>query len=354
MKVALLTSGGDCQGLNPTLRGVAKALYYLVPDVEIYGVENGYKGLIENRIRPMSPSDFSGIVRLGGTILGTSRQPFKTMTTEDGLLSEKAKRIIENYRTNGFDALVVLGGNGTQKTANLLYENGVNVTFLPKTIDNDISGTDLTFGFDSAVAKATDVIDAVHSTAESHGRVFVVELMGHDVGWIALYSGVAGGADIILIPEIPYDTERVLDAVRERNKIGKGFTIIAIAEGAMTKEEHSMKKKERAALTDTAGGRLANSLQEVLRHEDKEVRLVVPGYFLRGGDPTATDRVLCTRLGVKAAELVAERRFGFMVAEVGQDIVVVRLAEVTGVLKRIGANSQFVREAKRIGIVFGD
>jgi 6-phosphofructokinase 1 len=354
MKVAVLTSGGDCQGLNPTLRGVAKALYHLVPDVVIYGVENGYTGLIDNHIRRMSPSDFSGIMRLGGTILGTSRQPFKTMVTEDGRLTEKAELMIENYRANGFDALVILGGNGTQKTANLLYENGVNVTFLPKTIDNDISGTNLTFGFDSAVAKATDVIDSVHSTAESHGRVFVVELMGHDVGWIALYSGIAGGADIILIPEIPYKTERVLAAVHERNRIGKGFTIIAIAEGAMTKEEHQLKKKEREALTDTAGGRLANSLQELLRKEGKEVRLVVPGYFQRGGEPTATDRVLCTRLGVKAAELVAARRFGYMAAEVGQDIVAVPLGDVTGILKRIGPDSPIVWEAKNIGIVFGD
>ena len=356
MKIAMLTSGGDCQGLNPALRGVAKGLYKLSPGVEIYGVTGGYTGLIENNLHLMQPDDFSGILRQGGTILGTTRQPFKTMIHEEGLLTPKAKLMIENYKNGGFDALVILGGNGTQKTANLLYENGVNVVFLPKTIDNDIFGTDVSFGFDSAVAKATDVLDAVHSTAEAHGRIFVVELMGHKVGWITLYAGIASGADVILIPEIPYEPQRVLEEVNARNEAGKGFTIVAIAEGALTKEEKKVSKKERSSPFYTAGGRLAVCLQDMLKARDslQEVKLVVPGYYQRGGEPTPADRVLCSRLGAKAAELIAERRFGYMPAVRGADIVAVPLSEVVGRLKNILPDSPIVREARTLGISFGD
>jgi 6-phosphofructokinase 1 len=356
MKIAMLTSGGDCQGLNPALRGVAKGLYSLLPDVDIYGVTGGYTGLIENDLHLMHPEDFSGILRQGGTILGTTRQPYKTMILEEGHLTPKAELMIENYRRGGFDALVVLGGNGTQKTANLLFENGIDVVFLPKTIDNDIYGTDISFGFSSAVAKATDVLDAVHSTAEAHGRIFVVELMGHKVGWITLHAGIASGADVILIPEIPYETENVIAEINARNEAGKGFTIVAIAEGALTKEEKKIRKKERSGLTDTAGGRLASRLQDMLKAQGspQEVKLVVPGYYQRGGEPTPEDRVLCSRLGAKAAELIAARRFGQMVAVRGTDIVAVPLAEVVGRLKEILPDSPIVREARNLGIRFGD
>jgi 6-phosphofructokinase 1 len=356
MKIAMLTSGGDCQGLNPALRGVAKGLYKLSPGAEIYGVTGGYDGLIKNNLHLMKPEDFSGILRQGGTILGTTRQPFKTMILEGGSLTPKAEQMIENYHRSGIDALVVLGGNGTQKTANLLYENGVNVVFLPKTIDNDIFGTDVSFGFDSAVAKATDVLDAVHSTAEAHGRIFVVELMGHKVGWITLYAGIASGSDVILIPEIPYDPQRVLDEVNARNEAGKGFTIVAIAEGAATIDEKKSSKKLKNSPMNTAGGRLANRLQELLEAQGspQEVKLVVPGYYQRGGEPTPTDRVLCSRLGAKAAELIAERRFGYMVAAAGPDIVDVPLKDVVGKLKGIKPDSPIVQEARNLGISFGD
>ena len=356
MKIAILTSGGDCQGLNPALRGVAKSLYQMEPEAEIYGIAGGYTGLIENNIKRMKQEDFSGILRQGGTILGTSRQPYKTMIYEEGQLTEKAELMIENYHGGGYDALVILGGNGTQKTANLLYENGVNVVSLPKTIDNDLYGTDYSFGFDSAVAKATSVIDSVHSTAEAHGRVFVVEVMGHKVGWIALYAGVASGSDVILIPEIPYEPRRVLDVVNGRNEVGKGFTIITISEGAMTMEEQNMAKKDRKSLMNTAGGRLADNLQEMLDAQGagQDVKLVIPGYYQRGGEPTPTDRMLCSRLGAKAAELVRDRRFGYMVAVRGMDIVPVPLSEVAGRLKTVMPDSPVVRHAKNLGISFAD
>ncbi len=246
MKVGLLTSGGDCQGLNAVLRGVAKTLFGSICDLELYGILDGYRGLIEGEWRRMGPEEFSGILRQGGTILGTSRQPFKEMQTLNENNTNKLNMMMANYKQFGFDALVILGGNGTHKTAHLLSQNGANVVTIPKTIDNDVYGTDLTFGFDSAVEKATYVIDAIHTTAASHGRVFVIELMGHKVGWITLCAGIAGGADVILIPEIPYDLEHVMKAIEDRNRQGKNFSIIAIAEGALTKEEAELPKKERA------------------------------------------------------------------------------------------------------------
>lgn len=217
MKVAMLTSGGDCQGLNSALRGVGKSLYKIFgKDVDIYGIRDGYRGLIYGDIRKMDPSNFSGILTLGGTILGTSRQPFKTMCLPMPEFGGKTKldMMLENYRKYKFDCLVILGGNGTHKTANLLAQHGVNVVSLPKTIDNDLWGTDMTFGFQSAVDIATHVIDCIHTTATSHGRVFIVEVMGHKVGWLTLYAGISGGADVILIPELPYDVDKVCKVLK--------------------------------------------------------------------------------------------------------------------------------------------
>ncbi|MDR3136919.1 MAG: 6-phosphofructokinase [Coriobacteriales bacterium] len=356
MKVGLLTSGGDCQGLNPTLRAVAKALYNLVPDVSIYGVLDGYAGLIEDRIRRMQPADFEDIIRLGGTILGTSRQSFKSMFADDGQLAPKAEQMLANYRARGFDALVILGGNGSQKTANLLREQGVRVVFLPKTIDNDISGTDLTFGFDSAVARATDVLDAIQTTARAHGRVFVVELMGQKTGWLAVHAGISAAADVILIPEIPYFPQRVYELITARNATGTSAVVIAVAEGALSDDERMLTKEQRVELTGTAGVRLADWLKQQLASggSSQEVKLVVPGYYQRGGTPTATDRLLCSRLGVKAAEMVAKHQFGCMAAEIGTEIVAVPLAAVTGKLKLLDANDSLIRAARQLGIVFGD
>jgi len=350
MKVGLLTSGGDCQGLNAVLRGVAKSLYNCVPDLELYGIIDGYHGLITGEWRRMKAREFSGILRLGGTILGTSRQPFKEMQVQGDDNTDKLTRMLKHYRKFGFDALVILGGNGTQKSAHLLSENGVNVVSLPKTIDNDVYGTDVTFGFDSAVDKATSVIDAIHTTAASHGRVFVIELMGHKVGWISLYAGIAGGADVILIPEIPYYPERVLKAVEKRNMSGNNFSIIAIAEGAVTVDEASLPKKDRISDGNTAGTRLAQFLSERL---DQDVRAVIPGHFQRGGDPTPTDRLLCSRLGAKAGELVSNKEFGYMVAVRGEEIVKVPLSEVAGRTKSVPIDSQILHQAELLGISMG-
>ena len=248
LRVGMLTSGGDCQALNATMRGVVKGLENLFDDVEIYGFKDGYKGLIYDKYVKMKPMDFAGILNKGGTILGTSRMPFKMMDvpTEDGI--EKVPAMVKTYKKHDLDVLVVLGGNGSQKTANRLSEEGLNVIGLPKTIDNDLWGTDLTFGFHSAINVATQAIDCIYTTAESHSRVFVVEIMGHKVGWITLYAGIAGGADVILLPEVPYDMKKVVKAIEKRTKQGKRFTIICAAEGAISKEVAALPKKEKKAL----------------------------------------------------------------------------------------------------------
>ena len=226
-RVGILTSGGDCQGLNSAIRGAAKALYENYGNqVEIYGIIDGYRGLINGEYRLMQPEDFSGILTRGGTILGTSRQPFKLMRVIDEDTSiDKVAEMKKTYKKLKLDCLVILGGNGTHKTANLLFEEGLNVVTMPKTIDNDIWGTDVTFGFQSAVDIATNVIDCIHTTATSHGRVFIVECMGHKAGWLTLHAGIAGGADVILIPEIPYNIEKVIDCIKSRTKSGKTFSI---------------------------------------------------------------------------------------------------------------------------------
>ncbi|MCL2774299.1 MAG: ATP-dependent 6-phosphofructokinase [Oscillospiraceae bacterium] len=354
MKIGLLTSGGDCQGLNAALRGVAKTLANSVPDVELYGIQDGYRGLIDGIWHRMKLREFSGILREGGTILGTSRQPFKTM--QDIIENDKNKltMIMENYKKGKFDALVILGGNGTHKTAYALSQNGVNVVTLPKTIDNDIYGTDYSFGFDSAVAKATEYLDVVHTTAASHGRIFVVELMGHKVGWITLYAGIAGGADAILLPEIPYDIRHVMSVIEKRNQLGKKFSIIAVAEGALSKEEVELPKKERKNSESagfTSGSYLVKKLSERL---NQDARLLVPGHFQRGGDPTPSDRILCSRLGAKAGELIIKKKFGYMVALRDNSIVPIPLSEVAGKLKTIPLDCEVISQARLIGISFGD
>ena len=243
-RIGILTSGGDCQALNAAMRGVVKTLDSSREEVEIYGFIDGYKGLIYGKFRMLTGNDFSGILTKGGTILGTSRTPFKTIQDPDENGLNKVEAMKQNYYKLQLDCLVILGGNGTHKTANLLREEGLNVVTLPKTIDNDLWGTDMTFGFQSAVNIATDAIDCIHTTAASHGRVFIVEVMGHKVGWLTLNAGMAGGADIILLPEIPYDINKVIDKIEERDKKGCRFTIIAVAEGAVSKEDAALSKKE--------------------------------------------------------------------------------------------------------------
>lgn len=243
-RIGMLTSGGDCQALNATMRGVVKGLSNNLDELEVYGFDDGYKGLIYGKYRMLTSKDFSGILTQGGTILGTSRQPFKLMRVPDEKGLDKVEAMKQTYYKLCLDCLVILGGNGTQKTANLLREEGLNIIHLPKTIDNDIYGTDMTFGFQSAVNIATNAIDCIHTTASSHGRVFIVEIMGHKVGSLTLHAGVAGGADIILIPEIPYDIKKVTAAIQKRAKAGKRFTILAVAEGAISKEDAELPKKK--------------------------------------------------------------------------------------------------------------
>ena len=351
MKIGILTSGGDCQGLNAALRGAARTLFGVVPDVEIYGIQDGYRGLMEEIWRKMEPRDFSGILREGGTILGTSRQPFKRMNDIYANNMDKLDVMINNYNKAKFDALVILGGNGTHKTAHALSQNGVNVVTLPKTIDNDIYGTDYSFGFDSAISKAAEVLDALHSTAASHGRIFVVELMGHKVGWITLCAGIAGGADAVLLPEIPYDIESVLHIIEKRRQAGKNFSIIAIAEGALSKEQAALPKKERKNFVHSSGMCLVQKLSEKL---EQEVRLVLPGHFQRGGEPTPTDRVLCSRLGAEAGKLIIEKKFGYMVALRNNAIVPVSLNEVAGKLGAIPLDCEILNQARLLEISLGD
>ena len=359
MKVAMLTSGGDCQGLNSALRGVGKSLYKIFgKDVDIYGIRDGYRGLIYGDIRKMDPSNFSGILTLGGTILGTSRQPFKTMCLPMPEFSGKTKldMMLENYRKYKFDCLVILGGNGTHKTANLLAQHGVNVVSLPKTIDNDLWGTDMTFGFQSAVDIATHVIDCIHTTATSHGRVFIVEVMGHKVGWLTLYAGISGGADVILIPELPYDVDKVCKVLKKRKMQGKPFSILAVAEGALSKEEAKLGKKALAAARaqesyPSIAYRLAEELEPYV---GTETRVCVPGHFQRGGPPCPYDRMLATMLGAAAARLIREKHFGCMCAMIDNQIVPVPLEEVAGKLKKVPPNCETVQMAREIGMTFGD
>ncbi len=359
MKIGMLTSGGDCQGLNSAIRGVAKALYNeFGKRVTIYGIQDGYRGLIEGNYSEMNPKNFSDILTLGGTILGTSRQPFKDMKKAHDEDSDETRldKMLANYKQEGFDALVILGGNGTHKTANLLSENGCNVITLPKTIDNDLWGTDMTFGFQSAMDIATTVIDSIHSTAFSHSRVFIVEVMGHKAGWLTLYSGIASGADVIIIPEIPYSPKKVAEAIERRNQAGKRFSIIAVAEGAISKEESKMSKKEfKAARADMAypsiSYRIAEELKEIT---GQEIRVTIPGHYQRGGAPCPADRLLTTRLGVAAAQLIKEKNFGNMVALQGNKIVPVPLSEVAGKLKSVPPDCDVVKTAKMLGLSFGD
>lgn len=355
-RVAFLTSGGDCQALNATMRGVAKTLYNADPDTQIIGILEGYKGLMYEKYVEMKPLDFSGILTEGGTILGSSRQPFKNMRKPDANGMDKVAAMVNTYHKLKLDCLVILGGNGTHKSANMLREEGLNVVGLPKTIDNDIWGTDMTFGFQSAVDIATEAIDRIHTTATSHSRVFIVEVMGHKVGWVTLHAGIAGGADIILLPEIPYDVDNVVRAIKSRTEAGKHFTIIAVAEGAITKEDAALPKKklkEKQEKKDYPS--VAYELAEKIQNRmDQEVRITVPGHTQRGGSPCPYDRVLATRLGAAAADLILKEDYGYMVGIKNGSIRKVPLGEVAGKLKMVDPKADIIKEAKIVGISFGD
>ena len=338
MRIGLLTSGGDCQALNAAMRGVVKCLTNGEEDVEIYGFLEGYRGLIYGNFRMLSGSDFSGILTKGGTILGSSRTPFKTITDPDENGLNKVEAMKQNYYKLRLDCLVILGGNGTHKTANLLRQEGLNIVTLPKTIDNDLWGTDMTFGFQSAVNIATECIDCIHTTAASHGRVFIVEVMGHKVGWLTLNAGMAGGADIILIPEIPYDIDKVVAAINDRHKKGSKFTILAVAEGAISKEDAKLSKKEykekmKNYKFPSVSYELAAQIQE---RTGQEVRVTVPGHTQRGGSPVPYDRILASRMGAYAIDLLLQG-FGLIcvlilgdndIRRTGQDLLRLRRLSV--------------------------
>lgn len=395
--IGILTSGGDCPGLNAAIRGVVKPA---LTDfhIEVIGIEKGFRGLVENNSRILHPHDVTGILSLGGTILGTSREKPHKMPLPNGETVDLTSRAVENYNRLGLDCLVCLGGNGTHKVAHRLAKQGLHIIGLPKTIDNDLAETDVTFGFRSAVNTAAEAIDRLYSTAEAHHRVMLIELMGHKAGWLTLEAGIAGGADIILIPEIPYDLDSICQHLTERRRRGKWFSIIAVAEGAMQKvkvkapEEkelvHSVlgsrlaakedqgkegkkkkdkgkKKKDKIAsdgsngafisLDDKGDGRASSSVAKAIsKRLGMETRVTVLGHLQRGGVPTPYDRILATRLGTFAAEMLAEGDYNKMVALKGSEVTAVPLEDVAGKLKLVPPDHPLIRAARRVGTNFGD
>jgi len=352
-RFGILTSGGDCPGLNAAIRGVCRAAYDRY-GMEIIGIAKGFRGLIYEDAKMLHPEDFSGILTRGGTILGSSREkPFERVDKDEVAL-EKVSAIKETYAKLKLDCLVVLGGNGTNTTGYKLACEGLNVVGLPKTIDNDIVGTDRTFGFHSALSICTEAIDRLHSTAQSHSRVIVIELMGHKAGWLALYAGVAGGGDIILIPEIPYDIKAIGNHLEQRAKSGKTFSIVVVAEGAMSIKEAEMDKKDRKKYHmdngPSVGYRVAKEINE---ETGMETRATVLGYVQRGGVPSASDRVLATSLGTAAVELLAQGSYGRMVALVGNDIASVDLSVPESKVKTVPLDHYMLDTAKAVGTCIG-
>lgn len=357
LRIGMLTSGGDCQALNAAMRGVYKCVRNNAKEpVEFYGFLDGYKGLIYSHFRMLTDQDFTGILTRGGTILGTSRVPFKTIREPDENGLDKVAAMKQNYYKLQLDCLVMGGGNGSTKTANLLSEEGLNVITLPKTIDNDLWGTDMTFGFQSACDIATTCIDEIHTTASSHGRVFIVEIMGHKVGWLPLNAGMAGGADIILIPEIPYDLNKVIDTIEERDSRGARFSILAVAEGAISKDDAKLSKKEyKKKLANYIFPSVSYELaDQIAKATGREVRVTVPGHTQRGGTPDAYDRVFSSRVGAEAGKLILKKEYGYMIGYKNREMVKVPLKEVAGKLKTVDPNASIIKEAKMLGISFGD
>ncbi len=336
MKIGILTAGGDCPGINAAIRGVGKTAIVKY-GMEVIGIANGFSGLYNQEFIPLNEQLLSGILTVGGTILGTSRfKPFRLDEGEE--IASKPQIIKQNYEALGLDALVCIGGNGTQNTASLLSKEGLNIIGIPKTIDNDVFGTELTFGFDSAVLIATEAIDRLHTTANSHKRVMVIEVMGHNTGWIALYSGIAGGGDVILIPEIDHDMETVASVLLDRSNKGKPYSIVVVAEGI------DIPKKKNAA------SYIAKKIRTLTNLETRETIL---GYTQRGGSPSATDRVLATRYGAHAAELIHNKKFGYMVSIQGNKTTEIPLEEVGGKLKLVDPMHELIERGLGMGISFG-
>ena len=356
MKLGILTSGGDCSGLNAVIRAVGLSAFSNVKDLKLIGIPEGYGGLIRGESFTLRPENLNGILAQGGTILGSSRQPFKQMEIKENDGTTRLEKMVANYRKMGLDGLICLGGAGTHKNAALLKREGCNVIGVPKTIDNDIYGTDVTFGFQTAVEVATDCMDRIRTTAESHARVMLVEIMGNKAGWLTLHSGIAAGADAIIIPEIPFSQDALCEFVAQKKKDGARSVIIAVAEGASIKSEAGLKKKQRSFARAERGEttitpRLAEYIQENTGYAS---RASILGYVQRGGAPCAYDRLLCTRLGEAAADLVAEGRFGVTLAVKGNRIVVNELEDIAGKYKYVTRGDRMVKCAKEIGIFVGE
>jgi 6-phosphofructokinase 1 len=377
--IGILTAGGDSPGLNAAIRGVGKTAIGAY-DMRVVGFRDGFRGLMENRGVDLDKSQLSGILTIGGTILGTSRDKPHRMLV-GGQTLDMTDVIVENYQSHHLDALVCLGGGGTQKNAFRLHKKGLNVVTLPKTIDNDVFGTDMTFGFDTALGIATEAIDRLHSTAHSHHRIIVVEIMGHNTGWLALGAGIAGGADVILIPEIPYDIEAVADAIRQRHRRGASFSIVAVSEGAVPRDRADALESAQADLAaakkarkDGSGsdkaikaararieeihGHLGSDTlalsEELERHTKLESRVTILGHVQRGGTPSAADRLLATRLGAATVEAINDGRFGVMIASRGEEAVPVPLEDIVGKRKTVPLDHPWIETARRIGTALGD
>jgi len=370
-RIGILTAGGDSPGLNAAIRGVGKSALGFY-NMELIGFRDGFRGIVEDRKLKLDKSTLANILTVGGTILGTSRDKPHRMVI-DGRTRDMTKVIIENYKKYKLHCLVCLGGGGTQKNALRLHEAGLNVITLPKTIDNDVAMTDATFGFATAMDIATETIDRLHSTAHSHHRIIVAEIMGHRAGWLTLGAGIAGGADVILIPEIPYDVAKIADAIRRRSRHGTNFSIVAVAEGAMSIDDaraavaaakkldrartlHDKKeaKSEIAALEVRHAGntlRLAKQLEDLTQLES---RVTILGYVQRGGTPSPADRLLATRLGAACTDLIHEGIFGVMVAARGDGTEPVPLEKVAGKRKAVPPDHEWVATARRVGTCMGD
>ena len=351
----ILTSGGDAPGLNAAIRGVARTAIDKY-GMRVIGIKNGFRGLMQGDCFELRPDDVSGILTRGGTILGTSREkPFKNAERDPETGLTAVESIKRTYKTLGLDALVVIGGNGTNTTGALLYEEGLNVIGLPKTIDNDLVGTDITFGFHTAVSVATEAIDRLHSTAHSHNRIMIIEVMGHKAGWLALYAGVSGGGDVILIPEIPYKIQTIAKHLQKRKEAGKNFSIVVVAEGALSKTEDDMNKKDfkqnRKTMPRSIAYRVADELEDATGLES---RVTVLGYVQRGGTPSAYDRLLATQFGVQAAYMLARGEFGHMAAIVNGKLSSVPLKKVAGKIKAVPMTDSVLLCGKDAGTCFGD
>jgi ATP-dependent phosphofructokinase / diphosphate-dependent phosphofructokinase len=358
-KIAILTGGGDCPGINAVIRAVAKKAM-LQCGLEIVGIEDGFDGIIHNRHRRLRYEDVSGIITLGGTILGTSNtaNPYRYAVTRNGKMEfeDVSKESIANIEKLEIDCLVCIGGDGTLSIANRLFKDGIPIVGVPKTIDNDLLGTDVTFGFDSAVSVATEGLDRLHSTAQSHHRVMIMEVMGGNAGWIALHAGIAGGGDLILIPEIPYDTNVIAEKVKERNKSGKRFSLIVVSEGAKARDGNTVIQRVVKESTDPVryggvGFVIGAKIEELT---GIETRTVVLGHLQRGGVPTPYDRVLATRLGAKAMDMVENGTFGHMVGLRYNSLVEVPLDVVARGQRTVPSDDPLVLDARSVGTCLGD